>query len=200
MMRGTYSIGCAILVGLLLPITSSATEDEPKVRDAGLGFSMSSGQSIFYTRSVNPFNTNHHYFAGGFHLESDGIPVVYYDAWGYPVTRSKQVYFLELGGGWRHLWFQDQLAGGFFPHTMLEGGVSGYFAQFGRLRNLFREASLRWVPYVQAGVGASIYTGSIIYRIEAGYLTTLRTLPRDVFPEYQGAFLKIIISSGQKPR
>jgi hypothetical protein len=92
------------------------------------------------------------------------------------------------------------LAGGFFPHTILEGGASGYFAQFGRLRNFLKETSVRWVPYVQAGIGASVYTGTVIYRIEMGYLSTLSDLLKIDFPEYQGVFIKVIVSSGQKPR
>ncbi|UCH10916.1 MAG: hypothetical protein JSU61_03250 [Fidelibacterota bacterium] len=201
-MMGNYrKLVLSLLICGLLPLGSSAKDKEAKVHDAGLGFSFSSGQSIFFTRATNPFKTNHTYLSGGIHLEEEGLGVTYYNYYlGQYERRSEQTYFLELGGGWRHLWFQDKLAGGFFPHTVIEGGASGYFAQFGRLRNLFKATSLRWVPYVQAGIGASIYTGTIIYRIEMGYLSTLPTLDEDVFPKYQGAFLKVIASSGQKPR
>ena len=95
------------------------------------------------------------------------------------------------------------MAGSFLPHTVIEGGASGYVVRVGRLRSLFQEASLRWVPYLQTGFGASVYTGTVIYRFEMGYLSTISTLsylPKGAFPEYQGAYLKIVVSSGQKPR
>ncbi|MFB0515622.1 MAG: hypothetical protein ACETWG_03350 [Candidatus Neomarinimicrobiota bacterium] len=189
------------LICVLLPLMASGQDSGRKIHDAGLGFSFSSGQSLFYTRATNPYEAHHTYMAAGFHIEEEGIGLTYYNWYLDRYERTaKQTYYLELGWGWRHLWFQEKMAGGFFPHTVLEGGASGYFAQFGRLRTFFREMSLRWVPYVQAGVGASVYTGSVIYRIEIGYLSTLSYLPEGEFPEYEGAFLKMVISSGQKPR
>ncbi len=188
------------LLCVLLPLMVGAQDEGQKVHTAGLGFSFSSGQSLFYTRAANPYRTNHTYLAAGFHIEEEGIGIPYYSSWGTVERNAIQRYYLELGWGWRRLWFQESMAGGFFPHTSIEGGASGYVAQSGRLRSFFRETSLRWVPYLQAGFGATIYTGTIIYCVELGYLSTLSYLPEETFPEYQGAYLKIVISSGQKPR
>jgi len=186
---------------ILVPLTVGAQDNDRKIHSTGVGFSFSSGQSLFFIRETNPFRTNHTYLAAGFHIEEEGIGLTVYD---YRFDRYErfgtQIYYLEFGWGWRRLWFQESLAGGFFPHTGVEGGASGYISQFGKLRNFFRETSLCWVPYLQAGVGASIYTGVVIYRVEMGYLTTLSYLPKEVFPEYHGAYMKIVISSGKKPR
>ncbi|UCD38530.1 MAG: hypothetical protein JSW54_03370 [Fidelibacterota bacterium] len=193
--------GWPLLFMFLVPVIGSSQESDTKVHDAGLGFAFSSGQSIFYTRATNPFQTNHLYYSLGVHLEQEGIGITYYDyTLGDYATTSKQVYYLELGSGWRRHWFEDNLAGGFFPHTVIEAGLSGYLAQYGSLRKYFRETAFKWDPYIQIGAGISVFTGPAIYRIEMGYLSTLATLPVDVFPRYEGVFLKIVISSGQKPR
>lgn len=203
-MSTTQRYSLPFLFWVLLPLMAGAQESDKKVHDAGIGFSFSSGQSLFLTRSTNPFHTNHTYLAAGFHIEGEDGGPGYYDPYGYyykpPTSRD---YYLELGWGWRRLWFRESMAGGFLPHTVIEGGASGYVARFGRLRSFFREASLFWVPYLQAGLGGSVYTGTAIYRIEMGYLRTISTLsylPKGAFPEYKGAYLKIVISSGQKPR
>jgi len=208
MMSTTQRYSLPFLFWILLPLMAGAQENDEKVHDTGIGFSFSSGQSLFFTRSTNPFHTNHTYLAAGFHIEGEGSGPGYYDPYGYNdsyyyKSQTSQDYYLELGWGWRRLWFRESMASGFLPHTVIEGGASGYIASLGRLRSLFREASLRWVPYLQAGLGGSIYTGTVIYRIEMGYLSTISTLsylPKGAFPEYQGAYLKIVVSSGQKPR
>lgn len=188
------------LFWVLMPLMVGAQDSDKKVHDAGIGFSFSSGQSLFYTRSTNPFRTNHTYLAAGFHIEEEGIGITYLDYWGNPQRSAKQAYYLELGYGWRRLWFRESMAGGFLPHSVIEGGASGYVARLGRLRNYLRETTLRWAPYLQAGLGASIHTGMAIYRIEMGYLSTFSHFPESLFPGYDGIYLKMVISSGQKPR
>ncbi len=190
------------LLWVLLPLTAGAQEDDKKVHATGIGFSFSSGQSLFFTRSTNPFSTNHTYLAAGLHIEEEGIGLSYYDYYmdSYYGRSAPQTYYLELGYGWRRLWFRESMAGGFLPHSTIECGASGYIARIGRLRNYFRETTLRWAPYVQAGFGASIHTGTAIFRIEMGYLSTFSYLREGLFPEYRGAYLKIVVSSGQKPR
>lgn len=195
------------IAGLLCAATANAQDGDQadqKIRDAGFGFSFSSGQSLFYSRATNPFHTNHTYLSLGFHQEEQGIslPII------NPVTgrierNTTSKYYLELGLGWRHLWFRESLAGGFFPHTVLEVGTSGYLARGGSLGKFFRETSFRWTPLLQAGLGASVYTGIAIYRIEMGYQVALNLnnyFPADFFPVYQGMYIKMIYSSGQKPR
>jgi len=200
MMNTMRRYSLLFLFWVMLPLTADAQEDDKKVHDAGIGFSFSSGQSLFFTRSTNPFHTNHTYLTVGLHIEEEGIGVTYYDYyWGTYERNAIQRYYLELGWGWRRLWFRESMAGGFLPHSVIEGGASGYIARLGRLRNYFREATLRWAPYLQVGLGASIHTGTAIYRIEMGYLSTFH-LPESLFPGYGGAYLKIVISSGQKPR
>ena len=66
------------LFWILLPLMAGAQESDKKVHDAGIGFSFSSGQSLFYTRSTNPFHTNHTYLAAGFHIEEEGYSYGYY--------------------------------------------------------------------------------------------------------------------------
>jgi len=189
------------LCWVLMPLMVGAQDSDKKVHDAGIGFSFSSGQSLFYTRSTNPFSTNHTYMAGGFHIEEEGIGLTYYNYYTNRYERrASQAYYLEMGYGWRRLWFRESMAGGFLPHSVIEGGASGYVARLGRLRNYFRETTLRWAPYLQAGLGASIHTGTAIYRFEMGYLSTFSHFPESLFPEYDGVYLKMVISSGQKPR
>ncbi len=199
-----------VLALVFLPVLVEAQEEDRKVGDAGIGFALSTkGQSLFYTRGTNPFRTNHGYFTVGCHQEQHGINVGIYDPYtGRVIRNPNQSHYLEFGGGWRRLWFQDKLAEGFFPHTMVELGASGYVVKFGRFRNYLRETSLSWSPYWQAGLGASIHTGTTIYRLELGYLATLIPIRigtfsyagKGVFSPYRGVFFKVIISSGQKPR
>lgn len=201
----------ATLIFLLLGCTflwADANEvQERKVKDSGLGFSLSSGQSVFFSQSFEPLEPWHGYYTLGFHIEEKGIGVWYYDPYlGRYERTSKQVYYLEFGYGRRQLLFQDKMAGEFLPHGSFEVGVSAYIKRFGKMSEFFKDASLVWDPYVQAGFGASIYTGQAIYRVEMGYLCTISALgfatymPESNFPGYKGAFLKMIISSGQKRR
>ena len=189
-------------------LSAAANEDqERKVKDSGLGFSLSSGQSIFFSQSFKPLDTRHGYYTLGFHIEEKGIGIWYYDPYlGRYERTSKQVYYLEFGYGRRRLWFQDKMAGEFLPHSSFEVGASAYIKRVGKLAEFFKDASLVWDPYVQLGFGASIFTGHAIYRVEMGYLCTLSTLDwtsylsESTFPGYEGAYLKMIISSGQKRR
>ncbi|UCH63838.1 MAG: hypothetical protein JSU77_05180 [Fidelibacterota bacterium] len=191
----------SLLFWILMPLMVGAQDSDEKVHDAGIGFSFSSGQSLFFIRSTNPFRTNHTYLTAGFHIEEEGIGVTYYNyTWGTYERRAKQRYYLEMGWGWRHLWFRESMAGGFLPHSVIEAGASGYIARLGRLRYYFQEATLHWEPYLQAGLGASIHTGTAIYRIEMGYLSTFSFFSGSLFPGYGGVYLKVVISSGQKPR
>ena len=197
--RGIVSVLCVAVP--LLAVASESGDEDKRVRDAGFGISLSSGQSLFYTRATDPFRSNHVYWALGFHQEQRGIAVSFYDPYqGRYDSNPSRKYFLELSSGWRHLWFRESLAGGFFPHTVLELGASGYLARGGSLGKLFAEASFRWVPILQAGVGASIYTGIAIYRIEMGYQRTLTSFASEAFSKYKGVYLKFVYSSGQKPR
>ncbi len=191
-----------LLLWSLIPLAASAQEEgEQKVHAAGLGFSFSSGQSVFFSWSSDPFQTSHMYLAAGVHIEEEGIPQTYWNPYLQRYERtSSQTYYLELGLGWRRLLFREQMAGGLFPHLVIEGGGSGYLARPGRLRNYFRETTLHWAPYLQAGAGVSIFTGEVIYRVEGGYFAVFSYLPKEEFPPYGGAFVKIHISSAQKPR
>ncbi|MFC1484191.1 hypothetical protein ACFL6Q_04005 [Candidatus Neomarinimicrobiota bacterium] len=194
-----------ILLGCLVPLVAAEEDKETKIKDTGLGFSLSSGQSIFYSRSIDPFGDKHTYYSLGFHQEEEGIGVVYYNPYLGTYDRiSKEKYYLEFGYGWRHLWFKDKMAGEFLPHSSIEVGASAHVKRIGRLVELFKGSSLVWDPYIQIGAGASIFTGQAIYRIEMGYLGTasewISYLPEGTFPGYQGAYLKMIISSGKKPR
>lgn len=202
MKRYPTLVTCLAIAWIILPVVAGAQEEDRKMGDSGVGFALSTnGQSLFYTRGTNPFRANHRYISAGFHQEEHGLSVPYYD---YRTntyrTNASRSYYLELGGGWRRLWFQDKLAAGFFPHTTIELGASGYLAEFGKFRNYFRETSLRWSPYWQVAFGASIHTGTVFYRIEMGYLSTMRIFEKDTFKHYDGVFLKIVAASGQKPR
>ena len=189
-----------LVLGLLLAGPAQADDDE-KVQVGGMGFSMSSGQSIFYTRGTNPYLTNQFYYATGIHIEEEGLALPYYDLYTGRVERNaSQSYFFELGLGWHRLLLQDKMAGGFFPHTNLQLGGSGFVVQVGSWRNLWQEFSLRWTPYYQAGLGGSIYTGTAVYRVEGGYRGTLPLLAKDLFPRYEGFYLSIVMFSSRKPR
>lgn len=202
MKRTTQLVACLAIAWNILPMTAGAQEEDRKMGDSGIGFALSNnGQSLFYTRGTNPFRTHHRYISVGFHQEEHGISVPFYD-YRTNTYRSNpsRSYYLELGGGWRRLWLQNKLAAGFFPHTMVEIGLSGYVAEFGKFRNYFKETSLRWWPYGQVAFGASIHTGTVFYRIELGYLSTLPLPDKNRFKPYQGVFFKVVIASGQKPR
>ncbi len=190
----------------LLPLVATAQSSGGKVHDSGLGIAIFSGSSVFYTRSTNPVNTNHTYLEVGLHMEEEGFylrvdPMIVNEQ-GYATlqTAVKQRYYIDGGWGWRHLWFRDSMAGTFLPHTSVEGGISGYFAQFGRLREFFLDTSLRWTPYLQAGFGASIYTGSVIYRFEMGYHASLPLVDESLFPPFKGAYLMVIWSNAKEAR
>ena len=190
-----------LLVSCLLLAGPAQADDDEKVRVGGMGFSMASGQSIFYTRGTNPYLTNQFYYATGIHIEEEGLAVPYYDPYtGRWERNPSQSYFFELGLGWNRLLLQDKMAGGFFPHTNLQLGGSGYVVQVGSWRNLWREFSLRWTPYYQAGLGGSIYTGTVVYRVEGGYRGTLPLLAKELFPRYEGPYLSIVMFGSRKPR
>ena len=193
---------CLAIAWIILPVAAGAQEKDRVKGDSGFGFALSTnGQSLFYTRGTNPFRTHHRYISVGFHQEEHGINLPTYDfVTGTYRANPSRSYYLELGGGWRRLWLQDKLAAGFFPHTMVELGLSGYLAQFGKFRNYFKETSLRWLPYAQVAFGASIHTGTVFYRIEMGYLSSLPLPVKNGFKAYQGVFLKVVAASGQKPR
>lgn len=197
--RGNRLIIPLVLGWLLLgPVQA---EDDEKGRVGGVGFTMSSGQSIFYTRGTNPYNTNQFYYLTGIHIEEEGLALPYYDPYTGRVERNpSQDYFLELGLGWNRLLFQDKMAGGFFPHTNLQLGASGYVVEVGRLKTLLEEFSLRWTPFIQAGLGGSIFTGTAVYRVEGGYRTTVSLLAEDLFPGYGGFYLSIVMFGSRKPR
>ncbi len=189
-----------LLLGLLL-VGPAQAEDDEKVRVGGVGFTMSSGQSIFYTRGTNPYNTNQFYYLTGIHIEEEGLALPYENPYtGYIERNPSQIYFLELGLGWNRLLFQDKMAGGFFPHTNLQLGASGFVVEVGNWRHLYREFSLRWTPYLQAGFGGSIYTGTAVYRVEGGYRGTVPLLSKDLFPGYEGFYLSIVMFGSRKPR
>lgn len=193
---------------VLAGVLSAGTPEEVgslKIADAGLGYAMSSkGQSLFFTRGSDPFRTNQRYVSLGFHLEEQGLSLGIYNPYTGMVERNAaQMYYLESGIGLRRLLFQDKLAAGFFPHIMIEAGISGNPHELGQWRKLFLDTTMLWAPYFQVGGGASIYTASAIYRLELGYLATPSVAPtvfREEFPSYQGMFIKIIISNVQKPR
>ncbi|MEE9465535.1 MAG: hypothetical protein V3W14_08205 [Candidatus Neomarinimicrobiota bacterium] len=166
----------------------------------GLGFALSTGQSIFYTRGTDPFKTNQIYYATGIHIEEVGMSGYYYDAYGRVDRNPTQDYYFEMGLGWHRLLFQDKMAGGFFPHTNVQFGGSGYVIKTGRLRNFLDEFSLRWAPYLQLGFGGSMFSGGAIYRMEVGYLGTLPVYDKDRFPSYDGMYFSIILISANKPR
>ena len=189
-----------LLVSGLLLVGPARADDDEKVRVGGMGFSMSTGQSIFYTRGTNPYLTNQFYYATGIHIEEEGYAAPYLDGLGRINRDPIQEYYFELGLGWNRLFFQDKMAGGFFPHTNLQLGGSGFVVQVGRWRNLWREFSLRWTPYYQAGLGGSIYTGTAVYRVEGGYRGTLPLLDKDLFPRYEGFYLSIVMFGSRKPR
>lgn len=189
-----------LVLGSLL-LGPAQAEDNEKVRVGGIGFTMSSGQSIFYTRGTNPYLTNQFYYLTGIHIEEEGLALPYYDPYTGRVERNpSQNYFFELGPGWNRLWFQDKMAGGFFPHTNLQLGASGFVVDVGSWKHLWREFSLRWTPYLQAGFGGSIYTGTAVYRVEGGYRATLPLLAKDLFPRYEGFYLSIVMFGSPKPR
>ena len=194
------------LLFLWLPFAASAQNSAGRVHDSGLGIAIFSGSSVFYSRSINPVNTNHTYLDVGLHMEEEGLSIrqdpFLVDEYGYSTMQvaPKQRYYLDAGWGWRHLWFRDSMAGTFLPHTSVEGGISGYIAQFGKLREFFLDTSLRWTPYLQAGFGASIYTGSIIYRFEMGYHASLPLIDESLFPPFRGAYLMVIWSNAKGAR
>ncbi len=189
-----------LVLGSLL-LGPAQAEDNEKVRVGGFGFTMSSGQSIFYTRGTSPYRTHQIYSATGIHIEEKGLAFTYYNPYTGQYERDpSQDYFLELGLGWSRLMFEENLAGGFFPHTNLQLGASGYVVEVGRLKTLLQEFSLRWTPYLQAGFGGSIYTGTIVYRVEGGYRGTVRLREKDPFPGYEGFYLGIVMFGSRKPR
>jgi hypothetical protein len=198
--RGRDKLIILLLLGSLL-VGPAQAEDDEKVRVGGIGFTMSSGQSIFYARGTNPYRTNQFYYLMGIHIEEEGLALPYYDPYTGRVERNpSQSYFIELGLGWNRLLFQDKMAGGFFPHTNLQLGGSGFVVEVGKWRNQYREFSLRWTPYLQAGFGGSIYTGTLVYRVEGGYRGTLPLLAKDLFPRYEGFYLSIVMFGSRKPR
>lgn len=191
-----------LLTALWVGMAAGADDKKSRTGDAGLGYAISSdGQSLFYMRGTAPFKTNHWYLSLGMHMEEQGIAIGVYDYYTGRIERNPtQSYYLETGGGFRHLWLRKKMAGRFFPHTSVEVGAAGYVARFGHLKKWMKDSALVWSPYIQIGSGASIFGNGAIYRVEVGYLQTLSLLSEQKFPPYKGVYIKIVVSSGQKPR
>ena len=68
------------------------------------------------------------------------------------------------------------------------------------LYGIFTIAVLSVICWPQKSFFSYIHTGTVIYRIEMGYLSTFSHFPESLFPGYDGVYLKMVISSGQKPR
>ncbi|MFC1481489.1 hypothetical protein ACFL6E_04490 [Candidatus Neomarinimicrobiota bacterium] len=174
---------------------------EAKIKDVGLGFTLSSGQSFFYLRGTNPYSRNQGFYSLGLHIEEEGIAVAtqsYYGA--TPQRNAKQSLYLETNIGWRRLWFQDKLAGGFFPHTTVELGGVGFFDRGGTLENYLQDVSLTWAPSLAAGFGGTVATKNSIVRFEMGYLSTIKAGAKADFPHYDGFYLRVSMSNWERPR
>lgn len=189
-----------LLLSLVLGLGGQLFAKDGKPGVGGLGFALSSGQSFFYTRGTDPFKTNQAYYAAGLHIEEVGMAGTYIDLDGRYNRNPDQRYFFETSVGWHRLLFQDKMAGGFFPHTNVQIGGSGYIIKAGKLSKLFNEFSLRWAPYLQLGFGGSIFSAGTIYRLELGYLGTMPVYDKDRFPSYEGMYLSIILIGANKPR
>ena len=192
-----------IVISLLLPLTVGAQGDISKIKinDAGFGFGMSSkGQSLFYYRGTSPFKLYQGYFAGGFHIEEKTLPLAYYN---YYTQRwessSSQQFYLQLGVGGRRSLFLDKLATGFFPYVTVQGGTGGYLAELGSFTSRFKKFNLIWAPYLQVGAGAGIHATVAMYRLDAGYLSSIDQLSAGGYPGYKGVYIRFILSSGTKP-
>ncbi len=189
-----------LLLSLLLALAGQLPGKDRKPGVGGMGFAISSGQSIFFTRGTDPFQTNQIYYATGVHIEEVGLAGYFYDEFGRVNRNPTQRYFLETSLGWHRLLFQDKMAGGFFPHINVQLGGSGYVIKAGKLRKYFNEFSLRWAPYLQFGFGGSIFSAGTIYHLEMGYLGTIPIYSKDRFPSYGGVYLSIILIGANKPR
>jgi hypothetical protein len=176
---------------------AQAQISEAKIKDVGLGFTMSSGNSLFYMRGTNPYHRNQGFYSLGLHIEEEGIPSpqsIY-----SPNYPSKQALYLETNVGWRRLWFQDKLAGGFFPHTAVELGGVGYFDRGGTLENYLQDVSLTWAPALTAGFGGTVFTKNSIVRLEMGHISTQKAGARDDYPHYSGFYLRVSMSNWERP-
>jgi len=189
-----------VLLLVMMALGGQLLAEDGKPSFGGLGFALSTGQSFFYTRGTDPFKTNEFYYATGVHIEEVGMSGYYYDAYGNVDRNPTQDYYFELGLGWHRLLFQDKMAGGFFPHTNVQFGGSGYVIKTGKLRNYLDEFSLRWAPWLQLGFGGSIFAGGTIYRMEVGYLGTIQVYDKGRFPYYDGMYFSIILIGASKPR
>jgi len=180
---------------------AQAQMSEAKIKDVGLGFTVSSGNSFFYMRGTNPYDRNQGFYSLGVHIEEDGIPGPnqgYVDPYYQPST-PKQAYYLETNIGWRRLWFKDKLAGGFFPHTAVELGGFGYFERGGTLENYMQDISLTWAPALTVGFGGTVFTKNSIMRFEMGYLSTQKAGAKASYPQYWGGYLRVSMSNWERP-
>lgn len=172
-----------------------------KVGDSGGGFVLSSdGQTLFFYRGTAPFKLYQALYTIGIHQEEPGLAPAFADPFGNPYRNPSQEFYIELGLGGRRLLFLDKIGGGLFPYVTTELGASGYLAQIGFLRTGFRETSIHWGAFWQAGAGAAIHAANALYRFEMGYLQSYYPKDEADFPPYKGVYLKMIVSSGSKPR
>ncbi len=180
-----------------MTIVSGREKKDHSTSSGGIGYAISSGSSLFYTRSTNPFKTHSRYLSVGLHIEEEGLALPYYNYYYDTIERNAtQEYYLESGVGYRRLLLQDKMDSGFLPHVALEGGLSGYIAQVGDWRDFFSEFAMKWSPLASAGLGVSIFTGQAIYRAEMGFVSIIPLLPEDLFRRYGGFYLKVIIAGG----
>ena len=178
---------------------AQAQMSEAKIKDVGLGFTLSSGQSLFYMRGTNPYSGNQGFYSLGLHIEEVGLPGARYNDPYYRPTAAKQKLYLETNIGWRRLWFQDQLASGFFPHTTVELGGVGFFDRGGTLEKYMQDISLTWAPALSVGFGGTVFTRNSILRIEMGYFSTQKVGARTNFPHYLGFYLRVSMSNWERP-
>jgi len=192
------------IITLALPLMLAAQEGSKKLKinDAGFGFGMSSkGQALFYYRGTSPFTLYQAYFAGGFHIEEPTLSVPVYN----PFTNRydynpQQQYYLQLAIGGRRSMFLGKLAGGFFPYVTAQVGAGGFLADVGSFDSRFKELSLRWAPYIQMGAGAGVHANIAMYRLEAGYLSSIDQIAPGGYPGFSGFYIRFILSSGTRQK
>ncbi len=179
---------------------AQAQLSEAKIKDVGIGFTLSSGQSFFYMRGTNPYATNQGQYSLGLHIEEQGIALPRQLSTGEIVRNPHQAFYFESNFGWRRLWFKEKMAGGFFPHTSVEVGGVGYFDEGGTLAKYMRDMSLTWAPSLAIGFGGSVFTKNSIMRFEMGHLSTLELGARNDYPHYWGMYLRFSMSNWERPR
>lgn len=196
---GSWALRIFIYASLGMVGLVQAQMTEAKIKDVGLGFTLSSGQSFFYMRGTNPYNLHQVFYSVGLHIEEEGFAIPTYNNYGYPERNVKQSLYLETSIGWRRLWFKDKLAGGFFPHTTVELGGVGFFDDGGTLANYMRDISLTWAPAVGVGFGGTVFSKTSIIRFEMGLLSTIGNASKVGYPHYSGAFLRVSMSNWERP-